>query len=408
MIGIIPGVENMPLQIRRGTEAERTAMTQPLAQGELLYVTNDQRLYIGNGSTLGGVQITGYTNEDAQDAAAQIFSNGTHTGITFTYNDTSASMSAVLDLSNFSGTVRADAFKGSVFADDGSTIGGTLLVDAVDGVLRGPHIGNVTGNVTGNVAGVITGTAGSTLVGNVTGNVTGNITGNVTGNVTGNSIGYHTGDVSGSIFADDSTLLVDGVTGRLSNGTLTLQSSTILNTDTQLTVDSDLIVNGTSANDVSMQINSVITGTAGIGQTGSLVRLASFNGTYAAKTVLAVDEVCGSLQFAGFVNSGAFGTTTADMSAIRSVVTVAGNTSTNYAKGKLQFIIANQDSPPDFKLAEFDHLGVFSAPILKPGVYANNAARDAAITAPAAGMIVFNTTGTKFQGYTGAAWVDLN
>jgi hypothetical protein len=41
-------------------------------------------------------------------------------------------------------------------------------------------------------------------------------------------------------------------------------------------------------------------------------------------------------------------------------------------------------------------------------VYANNAARDAAITAPAAGMIVFNTTGTKFQGYTGAAWVDLN
>jgi hypothetical protein len=41
-------------------------------------------------------------------------------------------------------------------------------------------------------------------------------------------------------------------------------------------------------------------------------------------------------------------------------------------------------------------------------VYANNAARDAAITSPAAGMLIFNTTGTKFQGYTGAAWVDLN
>ena len=40
--------------------------------------------------------------------------------------------------------------------------------------------------------------------------------------------------------------------------------------------------------------------------------------------------------------------------------------------------------------------------------YASNAARDSAISSPNAGMIVFNTTGTKFQGYTGAAWVDLN
>ena len=172
----------MPLQIRRGTEAERTAMTQPLAQGELLYVTNDQRLYIGNGSTLGGVQITGYTNEDAQDAAAQIFSNGSHTGITFTYNDTSASLSAALDLSNFSGTIRADAFKGSVFGDDS-----TPMVDAINNTFNGSLSGNVTGNLSGNV------------IGNVTGNVTGSVT----------------GDVIGSIFADDSTLLVDAVGGRL-------------------------------------------------------------------------------------------------------------------------------------------------------------------------------------------------
>ena len=34
---------------------------------------------------------------------------------------------------------------------------------------------------------------------------TGAITGNLTGNVIGNTIGYHTGDVTGSVFADDST-----------------------------------------------------------------------------------------------------------------------------------------------------------------------------------------------------------
>jgi hypothetical protein len=45
---------------------------------------------------------------------------------------------------------------------------------------------------------------------------------------------------------------------------------------------------------------------------------------------------------------------------------------------------------------------------IQPGVYADNTARDAAITSPVAGMMVFNSAGAKFQGYDGTAWVDLN
>lgn len=45
---------------------------------------------------------------------------------------------------------------------------------------------------------------------------------------------------------------------------------------------------------------------------------------------------------------------------------------------------------------------------VKLAVYADDTARDAAVTAPEAGMMIFNTTLTKFQGYTGSAWVDLN
>ena len=116
----------MPLQIRRGTNAQRQAMTQALAQGELLYVTDDQRLYVGNGSTLGGVQITGYTDEDAQDAAAQLFVNGApHTGITFSYNDAGASITAVVDLLNNTGTI-GGVFKGNIVAEDS-----TLLIDCL-------------------------------------------------------------------------------------------------------------------------------------------------------------------------------------------------------------------------------------------------------------------------------------
>jgi hypothetical protein len=45
---------------------------------------------------------------------------------------------------------------------------------------------------------------------------------------------------------------------------------------------------------------------------------------------------------------------------------------------------------------------------IKLAVYADATARDAAVTTPTAGMMIFNTTSTKFQGYTGSAWVDLN
>lgn len=45
---------------------------------------------------------------------------------------------------------------------------------------------------------------------------------------------------------------------------------------------------------------------------------------------------------------------------------------------------------------------------LRVPVFTNNAARDAAITAPQSGMIAFITTGTQFQGHTGSGWIVLN
>ena len=50
---------------------------------------------------------------------------------------------------------------------------------------------------------------------------------------------------------------------------------------------------------------------------------------------------------------------------------------------------------------------ISSGPITLP-TFTDNTARDATITQPVAGMLIFNTTGTKFQGYTGSAWVDKN
>src|SRR6056300_1539012 len=43
----------MALKLRRGTEANRTSITP--AEGEIIYVTDTKKLYVGDGSTPGGV-----------------------------------------------------------------------------------------------------------------------------------------------------------------------------------------------------------------------------------------------------------------------------------------------------------------------------------------------------------------
>ena len=202
----------MPLQIRRGNTAEVNSIT-PLV-GELIYNTQTGRVLVGDGGTAGGLPIAGVSINEAKDAAAASILAGTHKNISFSYDSVTKALSATVDILthetivsdaivtdkifNTASTVVIDvdtatvngtligSVKGSVFADDS-----TLLVDAIDGVLRG------------------------TLVGTVAGNVLGNVLGNVSGNVTGNTTGYHTGDVKGSVFADDSTQLVDAVMGRI-------------------------------------------------------------------------------------------------------------------------------------------------------------------------------------------------
>jgi hypothetical protein len=75
-------------------------------------------------------------------------------GITLSKTVITDTVTIAVDLSNYSGVITADAFKGSLFADDGSTIGGSQpLVDALSGTFNGNLVGNVTGNVQGNISG---------------------------------------------------------------------------------------------------------------------------------------------------------------------------------------------------------------------------------------------------------------
>ena len=116
----------MALRLRRGTESERllldgsTPERAAPAPGELIYTTDQKRLFVGDGVTVGGngvsapvtsinakvgaVTLTSddipegtkqfYTADRALDAVGAMFQGGSHTNITFTYNSTLNTISA--------------------------------------------------------------------------------------------------------------------------------------------------------------------------------------------------------------------------------------------------------------------------------------------------------------------------
>lgn len=125
----------MPLQLRRGTEAELAAITP--VEGELIYIKPDNdnpspRLAIGDGTSVGGTLVSGYSDPEAKDAVAEAFAGGTHTAISFSYNTGAKTISASVNLGDYTGTLKATAFKGTLVADDS-----TILVDGVSGRIVG-------------------------------------------------------------------------------------------------------------------------------------------------------------------------------------------------------------------------------------------------------------------------------
>ena len=295
----------MSLRIRRGTNAQRTGITFDL--GEIVYTTDTQKLYIGDGVTAGGKnlletsagngftfnqatqqidfaignlnlntsQVTEdasrlyYTDERAQDAvaAALVAGNAFNTGVTFTYNDALNRITAVSTggLTNIS-------------ADTNPSLGGNLSTGSF----------NISGN--GSIsAGTISATTG--LGANLPLN---GKTINGTGNI---SIG-----------------------GTISNGTLTLDTNVIRSTVVAPSVPgyqvNNIVKIGDTVNPNSLSITStasfgVMTGLTNGTETSGLITKIS-RGTLASPTTVAAgDGISLSSAFgydgSTFVNAGGFG-----------------------------------------------------------------------------------------------------
>ena len=166
------------LKLKRGTTSQRQGFTPALA--ELIYDSDTKEVYVGDGTTQGGIAVSVSTQNLENLGNVQSVTPQKDQILVYNGSNWAATNNPALDL------------RGNIYADDS-----TLLVDAINGKIVGPV------QTTSVVATTITGT------------LTGDTVGSHTGSVVGNLVGTVTGDVKGSVFADDSTTMVDANNNKL-------------------------------------------------------------------------------------------------------------------------------------------------------------------------------------------------
>lgn len=123
-----------------------TAGSYGLANSVATFTVDAQGRLTAAGTSLISInagQITGFT-EDAQDAAAALLTNGTHSGISATYDDANSKVN--LDVADFTITLAGD-LTGSVTVNDlgNATLTATIAADSV--ALGADTTGNYVGSV---------------------------------------------------------------------------------------------------------------------------------------------------------------------------------------------------------------------------------------------------------------------
>ena len=204
----------MALRLRRGTDAQRAATTP--ADGELIWTTDTQELYVGgveDGTPIvGGIRITGSQNDSPETLTRDLDMDGNVLFGTGTIN--------IQGNITTNATVTANAFIG-----DGSGIYNLRAanLDTTDLVVEG---GAYNLNVIADDSSLLLDATNQTI--SVTGVTTNTLTSN---NITANEV---VSNFVGSLYADDSSLIVDGISGNIFTDLITSNDFKIQRTDTDL------------------------------------------------------------------------------------------------------------------------------------------------------------------------------
>lgn len=394
----------MSFRLRRGTDSERQSVV--FAEGELVYTTDSKELYVGDGHTLGGIRITGSVtaspialtrNLDLNSfditGSGDIDINGMVTADAFFGDGSGLTNLPVLDVNN------GATYQINIMGADSS-----IIVNSNTSQLNGDLVGNVIGNVEGDVKGSVFDNSNEILINNTLHEFYGNVVGKDGSPIVENKTKTFHGTLLGSVQGHDSTLIVDAGTGAVHTSTLythTIQpESATLNVLGTAKVSSELTVSCLNNRGILILQNQNLTADLSADNIfyGSL--FFSRNDINGEKNVGVVGGLSDSLVILIDDGSGTY---------------PESNTVLLKNNGHLGI---GTYSPG----AKLDVNGnILARGAITPGVYANATARDAAITVPAAGMMIFNTALQKFQGYvsdTGLAggggsnatpgWINLN
>jgi hypothetical protein len=381
----------MALQIRRGTDTQR--QTIRFNAGELVYTTDYKDLFVGDGSTDGGIRIApikslnGLTGSAATGAltittdnvaagatnkyysstqaridagAALVAGNVGNTGISFTYNTGANSITAVVTAGGYSLPTAAPTELGGVkISQGGLAIDGAGLLSVITPVAAG-------------VAGQLTYYTG---VNAVAASGTG-----LTWKTTSVQIGEIGGELSVAGLVDATRLQLSR---DLTKGGLFIATQN----------------NGLSENDTFSISTAHTSATDPVS-----MNLYRSRGTIASAASVQTNDEIFNIRFIGITpGAPAGGGLVAQIGA-----KVTGTVSTGITPGQLVVTVQNQAGALVEGLTVSATAVTAKSPLALSG-YANSAARDAAITAPVGGMIVYLQDSGVFCGYNAfsGSWVVL-
>jgi hypothetical protein len=368
----------MALRIRRGTDAQRAGVL--FESGEVVWTTDLQQLWVGDGTNQGGkpvvgLSVAGYgltynntshrlevsglsaddltdgvnnkfaTAERVQDLVGPMFTSGSHSGITFQYNDNGGGNGVI------NATVDASAFT--------DLVGLTSIVNDTT-----PRLG----------ANLVLNTFSITGTGNI--DITGDITAGM--DITGSSL-----NTTGiSISSDNIQSLLPfshyDTTAKTGSNLVILGSKSIPNT---------LYLN--SANDASIIVKSISDGPVN----ASSIRFATAKGSLNSPTTVTSGSALGSIGWDGFDGVGYFNAVTIGVNATSVATGIVGGSMT----------IGVRTASDSFERFTFTNNGAFTAPIFKATGYATGSLPGS----PEEGFMVFDSTTKEFKGWNGTAWVVL-
>lgn len=385
----------MALRIRRGTDAERQTIV-PL-QGEPIYVTDTNKLYVGDGATQGGL-LVGPQDQSNFDVV----------------NDTTPQLGGNLDLNGNDitgiGNIDIDGYitaTGAVNIGDNSG-GDTLNVGALITSSLRPSTANAydlgtpsrpwaTAYIRDIVAEETIEANNITLKENLVSENSTVIYNGATDSlyVTTITAQVMDGDIIGSVFSDDSS-------GKLVDA----QRKSFSTTDMEILGQSISVSNGSA--ELAVEATSINIESYSIA--GDIFTAANFVASGSRGTKISPQNVQNGDVIGGYVALGHQDGNEVPKAGIG--MYIDAQTGTEALPGGIVFLLQDYNGNTA-QVGSINSRGVSEYGIRKHTPFADTAARDAAIPTPEAGMTVFVTDGDgagnpQFQGYTGSAWVALN